>query len=106
MKAYCDKSSIDRESVHFVFEGTRLRDDQTPGEVDMQDQDEIHVMIHQASPSNLVLFSTANPLSHRLHGSGSRTHMHVLMRDGFVRLGYGLFTIQPCFLRSWVDAKS
>lgn len=47
MKAYCDKSSIDRESVHFVFEGTRLRDDQTPGDVDMQDQDEIHVMIHQ-----------------------------------------------------------
>lgn len=47
MKAYCDKSSIDRDSVHFVFEGARLRDDQTPGDVEMQDQDEIQVMIHQ-----------------------------------------------------------
>ena len=41
MAAYCNKSSIDVESVAFIFDGQRIRGDQTPGDLDMEDQDEI-----------------------------------------------------------------
>ena len=74
MQAYCAKASVDPESVAFVFDGNRLRAEQTPEEVDMEDvsvstpvtahamgrsacvvakhsccaqNDEIQVMIHQ-----------------------------------------------------------
>lgn len=47
MTAYCQKSSIDPESVVFSFDGQRLRGEQTPADVEMEDQDEIQVMIHQ-----------------------------------------------------------
>jgi Ubiquitin-2 like Rad60 SUMO-like len=43
MAAYCNKSSIDVESVAFIFDGQRIRGDQTPGDLDMEDQDEIEV---------------------------------------------------------------
>ena len=44
MSAYCNKSSIDPESVAFMFEGNRLRGEQTPQDVDMEDDDEIQVL--------------------------------------------------------------
>mmetsp|Transcript_19195 Transcript_19195/g.57929 ORF Transcript_19195/g.57929 Transcript_19195/m.57929 type:complete len:105 (+) Transcript_19195:301-615(+) len=47
MNAYCAKSSIDVETVNFMFDGVRLRGEQTPASVDMEDQDEIQVVIHQ-----------------------------------------------------------
>jgi len=37
MQAYCAKASVDPESVAFVFDGNRLRAEQTPEEVDMED---------------------------------------------------------------------
>lgn len=47
MKAYCERQSFQPESVVFMYDGERLRGDQTPADVDMQDQDSIDVMIHQ-----------------------------------------------------------
>ena len=47
MNAYCTKSSIDVETVNFMFDGVRLRGEQTPTDVSMEDQDEIQVVIHQ-----------------------------------------------------------
>lgn len=43
MAAYCSKASIDVESVAFIFDGNRIQGDQTPGDLDMEDQDEIQV---------------------------------------------------------------
>ena len=37
MQAYCAKASVDVESVAFIFDGVRLRADQTPEDVDMED---------------------------------------------------------------------
>jgi Ubiquitin-2 like Rad60 SUMO-like len=49
MAAYCNKSSIDVESVAFIFDGQRIRGDQTPGDLDMEDQDEIEVSCCRSS---------------------------------------------------------
>lgn len=47
MTAYCERQSVTSESVVFLFEGERLRGEQTPQEVGMEDGDSIDVVIHQ-----------------------------------------------------------
>ena len=47
MSAYCKKVGTDLESVRFLFEGQRLRPDQTPADLDMEDEDEIDAMVQQ-----------------------------------------------------------
>lgn len=47
MSAYCDRQSVDVESIAFLFDGRRLRGDQTPDELEMEDGDEIDAMLHQ-----------------------------------------------------------
>ncbi|XP_021763483.1 small ubiquitin-related modifier 1-like [Chenopodium quinoa] len=47
MGAYCDRQSVDVESIAFLFDGRRLRGEQTPDELEMEDGDEIDAMLHQ-----------------------------------------------------------
>jgi len=47
MNAYCDRQSVDPHSIAFLFDGRRLRAEQTPAELDMEDGDEIDAMLHQ-----------------------------------------------------------
>ncbi|XP_024389044.1 small ubiquitin-related modifier 1 [Physcomitrium patens] len=47
MNAYCDRQSVDPSSIAFLFDGRRLRAEQTPAELDMEDGDEIDAMLHQ-----------------------------------------------------------
>ncbi|WZZ79584.1 hypothetical protein YC2023_100156 [Brassica napus] len=47
MNAYCDRQSVDMSSIAFLFDGRRLRAEQTPDELDMEDGDEIDAMLHQ-----------------------------------------------------------
>eukprot|EP00246_Nothoceros_aenigmaticus_P016363 TRINITY_DN7382_c0_g1_i3.p3 TRINITY_DN7382_c0_g1~~TRINITY_DN7382_c0_g1_i3.p3 ORF type:complete len:112 (-),score=19.04 TRINITY_DN7382_c0_g1_i3:601-936(-) len=47
MTAYCERQSVDQSSIAFLFDGRRLRADQTPQELDMMDGDEIDAMLHQ-----------------------------------------------------------
>ncbi|XP_078156361.1 small ubiquitin-related modifier 2-like [Carex rostrata] len=47
MNAYCDRQSVDFTSIAFLFDGRRLRGDQTPDELEMDDGDEIDAMLHQ-----------------------------------------------------------
>jgi len=44
MNIYCTKVDAAMGSVHFLFDGTRIRPDQTPEELEMEDEDEIDVM--------------------------------------------------------------
>lgn len=37
MRAYCERQMVDFDSVVFSYDGQRLREDQTPGEVSTQD---------------------------------------------------------------------
>merc|ERR1712216_428763 len=47
MNAYCDRQSVDISSIAFLFDGRRLRAEQTPDELEMEDGDEIDAMLHQ-----------------------------------------------------------
>ncbi|CAK9226638.1 unnamed protein product [Sphagnum troendelagicum] len=47
MHAYCDRQSVDPQSIAFLFDGRRLRAEQTPAELEMEDGDEIDAMLHQ-----------------------------------------------------------
>ncbi|CAI0379377.1 unnamed protein product [Linum tenue] len=47
MGAYCDRQSVDLNSIAFLFDGRRLRAEQTPDELEMEDGDEIDAMLHQ-----------------------------------------------------------
>lgn len=37
MNAYCSKAAVDVEQVAFIFDGHRLRPEQTPEDVDMEE---------------------------------------------------------------------
>ena len=47
MNAYCDRQSVEINSIAFLFDGRRLRAEQTPDELEMEDGDEIDAMLHQ-----------------------------------------------------------
>jgi len=47
MTAYCQRQGQTVEMVRFLFDGTRLRGNQTPSELDMEDGDVIDVMVEQ-----------------------------------------------------------
>ncbi|KAL2466970.1 Small ubiquitin-related modifier 2 [Abeliophyllum distichum] len=47
MNAYCDRQSVDFNSIAFLFDGRRLRGEQTPDELEMEEGDEIDAMLHQ-----------------------------------------------------------
>nr|KJB12983.1 hypothetical protein B456_002G048500 [Gossypium raimondii] len=49
MNAYYDRQSMDFNSIAFLFNGRRLRGEQTPNELEMEDGDEIDAMLHQTS---------------------------------------------------------
>ncbi|XP_074302241.1 small ubiquitin-related modifier 1-like [Silene latifolia] len=53
MSAYCDRQSVDFSSIAFLFDGRRLRADQTPDELEMEDGDEIDAMLHQTGGATL-----------------------------------------------------
>lgn len=47
MNAYCKKVGTDMESIRFLFDGQRLRPEQTPADLGMEDEDEIDAMVNQ-----------------------------------------------------------
>ncbi|XP_058206828.1 small ubiquitin-related modifier 2-like [Rhododendron vialii] len=53
MTAYCDRQSVEFNSIAFLFDGRRLRGEQTPDELEMEDGDEIDAMLHQTGGGNV-----------------------------------------------------
>ncbi|KAK4727452.1 hypothetical protein R3W88_032369 [Solanum pinnatisectum] len=53
MNAYCDRQSVDFNSIAFLFDGRRLRAEQTPDELEMEDGDEIDAMLHQTGGTTI-----------------------------------------------------
>ncbi|KAF5815018.1 putative Ubiquitin domain, Sumo domain-containing protein [Helianthus annuus] len=56
MNAYCDRQSVEINSIAFLFDGRRLRAEQTPDELEMEDGDEIDAMLHQTGGGDLLWF--------------------------------------------------
>ncbi|KAF4656406.1 Small ubiquitin- modifier 1 [Perkinsus chesapeaki] len=47
MDAYCTREGLPTDGVRFLYDGERINRDQTPQELDMQDQDEIDALVEQ-----------------------------------------------------------
>jgi len=47
MDAYCQRQSIDPASIRFLYDGQRLRAEQTPKELEMEDNDIIDAVLTQ-----------------------------------------------------------
>ncbi|GFY92960.1 small ubiquitin-like modifier 1 [Actinidia rufa] len=47
MTAYCDRQSMDVNSIVFLFDGQRIKAEQTPDQLGMEDGDEVDAMLHQ-----------------------------------------------------------
>ncbi|XP_042519290.1 small ubiquitin-related modifier 1-like [Macadamia integrifolia] len=55
MNAYCDRQSVEINSIAFLFDGRRLRGEQTPDELEMEDGDEIDAMLHQTGGATATI---------------------------------------------------
>ncbi|KAL2523729.1 Small ubiquitin-related modifier 1 [Abeliophyllum distichum] len=55
METYCDRQSVDINAIAFLFDGRRLRPEQTPDELEMEDGDEIDAMLHQTGGCYLLV---------------------------------------------------
>lgn len=55
MNAYCDRQSVDFNAIAFLFDGRRLRGEQTPDELEMEDGDEIDAMLHQTGGGDGII---------------------------------------------------
>ncbi|KAD4178859.1 hypothetical protein E3N88_27450 [Mikania micrantha] len=54
MNAYCDRQSVELNSIAFLFDGRRLRGEQTPDELEMEEGDEIDAMLHQTGGRHIL----------------------------------------------------
>ena len=44
---YCLRAGCEKEAMRFIFDGIRIHEDQTPQELNMEDNDVIDVVIQQ-----------------------------------------------------------
>eukprot|EP00898_Chlorokybus_atmophyticus_P006748 jgi/Chlat1/7074/Chrsp57S09119 len=51
--SYFQRKGVDSKAVKFLFDGHRIRGDQTPGALEMEDNDSIDAMIEQLGGSVL-----------------------------------------------------
>jgi len=47
MDAYCQRQAIDQNSIRFLYDGQRIQAEQTPKELDMEDNDIIDAVLQQ-----------------------------------------------------------
>jgi len=52
--AYAAKVGKDMASIRFLYEGSRINDDDTPASLDMVDNDTIDVMVEQVGGTNMA----------------------------------------------------
>ena len=54
MEAYCQRQGLSNNQCRFIFDGERIKDDDTPETLEMDNGDEIDVMVEQTGGSQLV----------------------------------------------------
>jgi small ubiquitin-related modifier len=59
MNAHCDQQSIELDSIVFLYDGRQFKAEQTPDELEMEDEDEIDAMLHQLSGAPVKLGSSS-----------------------------------------------
>ena len=63
MEAYCARQSLQMEQIRFLFDGNRLRDSQTPDELEMEDDDVIDAMLFSVGTVRVDATATADRLA-------------------------------------------
>ena len=53
MDAYCTRQGLAINQCRFIFDGERLKDDDTPDKLEMENGDEIDVMVEQTGGCSL-----------------------------------------------------
>lgn len=53
-QAYCDRQGVPLNSLRFLFDGQRINDDQTPKDLDMEDDDVIEVYQEQTGGQGIL----------------------------------------------------
>eukprot|EP01130_Rhizamoeba_saxonica_P006806 TRINITY_DN2722_c0_g1_i1.p1 TRINITY_DN2722_c0_g1~~TRINITY_DN2722_c0_g1_i1.p1 ORF type:complete len:112 (+),score=18.53 TRINITY_DN2722_c0_g1_i1:44-337(+) len=51
MTTYCSRSGLDPNGIRFIYDGQRVRDEQTPLQLRMQDNDVIDAVLEQLGGS-------------------------------------------------------
>lgn len=54
--AYANKVGKDVASIRFLYDGSRINEDDTPASLDMEDNDTIDVMVEQVGGSRLHVY--------------------------------------------------
>ena len=54
MDAYCTRQGLSANQCRFIFDGERLKDDDTPEKLEMENGDEIDVMVEQTGGSGEI----------------------------------------------------
>ena len=52
MDAYCQRQGLASNQCRFIFDGERIKDDDTPDNLEMENGDEIDVMVEQTGGSD------------------------------------------------------
>ena len=52
MDAYCTRQGLSANQCRFIFDGERLKEDDTPDKLEMENGDEIDVMVEQTGGGN------------------------------------------------------
>ena len=47
MEAFCARHNLLRDQIRFLYDGVRVRDDETPDALDMDDEDTVDVFLFQ-----------------------------------------------------------
>ena len=63
MSTYCERAGLDMQTIRFTFDGNRIKDSNTPKELDMEEGDTIEVFQQQSGggcgfellPENVML---------------------------------------------------
>ena len=56
MDAYCQRQGLSNNQCRFIFDGERIKEDDTPENLEMENGDEIDVMVEQTG-GNILKFS-------------------------------------------------
>ena len=57
MEAYCTRQGLQTTQCRFIFDGERVKDEDTPEKLEMENGDEIDVMVEQTGGAALLQLS-------------------------------------------------
>ncbi|XP_019162380.1 PREDICTED: uncharacterized protein LOC109158921 [Ipomoea nil] len=117
MKSYCDRKSMDLNSTAFLFHGRRLRWEQTPDELEMEDGDEIDAMLHQTVHKQFIVHEDRREMSARAEEdkmsvcSNQATHINLKVKGQKRRREELIFRMKRStrlkrLMKSYCDRKS